>query len=103
MPLEVSSQERPTSLLAQRCPFSAQLRYLPLYAVTYLGEGKAKFQGADPANRCAFDDERVAFSLWEDAKLQFVSDGDCNGTRHATASRGEVSQLSLTGHHPTLR
>ena len=88
----MSSQERP-----------AQLPYQMLYVGMYLGEGKAKFQGADPANRCAFDDERVAFSLWEDAKLQFGSDGDCNGTRHATASRGEVSQLSLTGHHPTLR
>jgi hypothetical protein len=99
----MSSQERPASLLAQRCPFSAQLPYQPLYAGTYLGEGKAKFQGADPANRCAFDNERVAFSLWEDATLQFGSDGDCNGTRDATASRGKVSQLSLTGHHPTLR
>jgi hypothetical protein len=88
----MSSQERP-----------AQLPYQLLYVGTYLGEGKAKFQGAEPANRCAFDDERVAFSLWEDAKLQFVSDGDYNGTRHATASRGEVSQLSLTGHHLNFR
>jgi hypothetical protein len=74
-----------------------------LYAGTYLGEGKAKFQRADPANRCAVDDERVAFSLWEDATLQFGSDGDCNGTRNATAPRREVSQLSLTSHHPIHR
>lgn len=74
-----------------------------MYAGTYFGEGKAKFQGANPANCCAFDDERVAFILWEDATLQFGSDGNCNGTRDATAPKGEVSQLPLTSHHPTLR
>jgi hypothetical protein len=81
----------------------AQLPYQLLCAGTYLGEGKAKFLGADPANRCGFDDKRVAFSLREDATLQFCSDGDCNGTRHATASRGEVSHLSLADHLLTLR
>jgi len=84
----MSSQERPTILLARRCPFSAQLCYLPLYARTYVGEGKAKFQGADPANRCAFDDERVAFIPWEDATLQLGSEGGCNGARNATSLRG---------------
>jgi hypothetical protein len=81
----------------------AQLPYQLLCAGTYLGEGKAKFLGADPTNRCGFDDERVAFSLREDATLQFGSDGDCNRTPHATASRGEVSQISLANHHLTLR
>jgi len=97
MPLECPHRNDLPTLLAQRCPFSAQLPYLLLYAGTYLRKGEAKFLGADPANRCAFDDERVAFSLWEDATLQFGSDGDCHGTRDATASRGEVSQLALTG------
>jgi hypothetical protein len=99
----MSSQELPASLLAQRCPFSAKFPYLPLYRGTYLGEGKAKFHGSAPANCCTFDDERVAFTLWKDATLEFYSNRNRNGTRDATAPGGEVSQISLTSHHPSLR
>jgi hypothetical protein len=45
----------------------------------------------------------VDFTLREDITLQHYSNGDCNGSCDATAPRGEVSQLSLTGHPPSFR
>ncbi|HKE62674.1 MAG TPA: hypothetical protein VKB33_09400 [Nitrospira sp.] len=104
VPLDMGpSQERLTHLLGQRSPFSAQLADLSLYERTYVGEGKAKFLGSHPANRCAFNDEWVAFIPGKYATLYLNSEGNGSLTRDTTARRGEVSQLPLTGHHLTLR
>jgi hypothetical protein len=79
---------------------SAQLRDLPLHARTHLGESQAKFLRTAPAHRCTVDGERIACVLRDDTTLQLCSHGDGYETRNATAPRGEVSQLSVTGHSP---
>jgi hypothetical protein len=91
------------SPLGQGSPPPAQIADLSLHARTYLGEGKAEFLRTGPANRCTFNDKRVAFILWEDATLELNSEGNDGLTRDATARRREVSQFPLTGHHLNFR
>lgn len=91
------------TLLAQRLPSPAQLIDLTLHLRTYLGKGEAELRGPGPANRCTINDERISLILREDTELQLDAERDGYGTLDTAATRGQVSQFPITGHHPTLR